>query len=320
MKVSGKNILYGVILFVLGTGFLDNNGDIPYHCIHVYVTQPDVPLYFKEAFDLSEKFLRNEMGLNIIFMHVKKTEIPPLDYLNSLAITEIDPESMARIEYEKRKAGNHFRQLGDFDRWLDNTRAENRIPYEGTCPDFLLRKRYKGLSAKAAADKFNFELMDSLKRFFRKANGIAYIDERIAYILPNALLEYKGVKNDACDSCKKTYGYQAVKTSREDKIKLQAKNIIHEFSHLTGLWHPDIFKNDTVDAYAGDQPNALAKGLFHLGYGTYGFAFNQFQEDWIKGFFSKGKPYRLFRKAIDQKGHWDNSIFKRILKEEFNFS
>jgi len=320
MKVVGKHILYGAILFMLGTGFLDNNGNIPNHCIHVYVTQPDMPSYFEEAFDLSEEFLRDEIGLNIIFMHVKKTEIPPLDYLNNLAITEIDPDSMARIEYEKRKAGHHFRQLGDFICWLDETRAENRIPFEGACPDFLLKKRYEGLSAKAASDKFNFELFESLKQFFRKANGIAYIDERTAYILPNAKFEYKGVKNDACDFCKKTYGYQAVETSREDKIKLQAKNIIHEFSHLTGLWHPDIFNNDDVDPYTGDQPNALAKGLFHLGYGTYGFAVNQFQKDWIKGFFNKEKPYDLFRKAIDQKGHWDNRIFIRILKEEFNFS
>jgi len=312
-------MLYTTALFVFGLRLPDIKANIPNPNINVYVTQPHDPTYFKEAFDLSEEFLRIEVGLNVRFWHVKKTGIPTLDDLNHLAISEIEPENMARIEYKKRRAGNNFRHLRDFIYWLEEINIKNEIPFTGEFPDFLLTESYDGLSANEAVEKFNSGLLKALIQFFPEANGIAYIEDRIAYVLSNAKLDYKGVKNDACDLCKKTYGYQSVKTSKKDKIKLQAKNIIHEFSHLTGLWHPDIFIDDDIDQYTGDQPNGLSEGLFHLGYGKYGFTLNQFQKDWMRGFFNKEKPYHLFRKAINQKGKWDNKKFVQVLKKEFNF-
>lgn len=284
--------------------------------VTVYVFQGENPTYFRRSFELAEEFLKEEIGLNVRFVYFSQgnLELKALDARNRLAIVETEAEVLVQKSFEEiRIKDKEVKDIRDIKSLLEGQIEKHG--FKGTeyqTSPYLNLSTYRGMKIEDAVKRFNEFLLKMQRNYYSLNYGETDLDERVAYLTKGRSFNFKSVKIDNNTS-------RMFRTDKLTQIRLQAKTIVHEFSHLTGLWHTDQFKNDGIDDYLENVPNAMVKDGDLVGDGKYGFIMTETQKRWIRDFFDGKDSFAMYQSAVNEKGKHNADALSRKLAERFGY-
>ncbi len=298
MELSRRRFLQMSSATIAGAPFLAR----AHNTIEVYIARnPEEPVYQDKAFDLAERYLQEEVGLNIQFLETTAAQLweKKFDHKTTFGIVEVSPEEAAeRLSYGQPLRERQERPITDFPAFFNE--VSNTYKLEHIAAPELDLATYEGLTLEQSVERFS-EFMDGiiLSKYKTERHGEAYPEAGFTTIIGSPENPSHGNANGVT----------------EQTIRTQAKTILHELLHLVGLWHEGDFNNDDVTMFVPDG-NANVINIMRYtnpnSHGPYGFGLSPSQKQWVREYFAGGKPFELCKKH-----EWDirRAYLKDIARE-----
>lgn len=243
--------------------------------IVIYTAIKDKSTYQKESFDLASQYFKNEIGLDVEFMFCKEEDIPKddLDHRTKIALIEQDHDRRAM-----QKLNENFDEFseGDIEQKIDEYSKYSLDSGTQTGNDLDL-------------DKLEKDIRELYLETYSTIAGEADTKNSTVYLIKNPTITN-------ILSLKKASIMLTGKSSPELDdwlMKQSAMTIVHEISHLAGLWHTFSFTNDGLEDNIGDLPNVMSYN--ESGEGKYGFGMVERQKEQIKDYFKGGETFKKIK-------------------------
>lgn len=142
---------------------------------------------------------------------------------------------------------------------------------------------------------FSLDLSDSIKRCEIEERRIN--DRRIHAVADNK----KGV------AYIEDFGKHSGEFLKQNLIKGYSMLLLHEFGHLYGLWHTDLYKNDGLGDFQDGLPNIMSDNNAFQD-DKYGVALSDFQKAQMRDYFLKGESYQMLKNCRFDFGKYLESL------------